>query len=175
MRSIFNISNALTIARIILLIPILYLLSLETQHNNYQAVVIIVVAVMTDYLDGYIARKANTVTQFGRYLDPVADKICVVATVVYLAFFRRNMAQWFALLLVFKDVLILAGAAYMVFVKKVIVQSDMPGKWAVFFVAVTIMLYILNFTVLGKIFMYVSLVWVLHSTVLYIVKFKRTL
>ena len=80
-----NIPNILTLLRI-LLIPVLFIVYvLDTEWSNLVATVIFVVAAITDWLDGYLARKLNQYTPFGAFLDPVADKLIVATALVLLA------------------------------------------------------------------------------------------
>ena len=151
MKSSWTLSNFLSFSRILLLVPFLYFLSQETPGSNYIALLIGVVGIATDFLDGYFARKHDTVTTLGKYLDPIADKICVFAAAIYLSYFRKNLAEWFTLLLIFKDLLIIIGGSYLVIGKKINFQSDMAGKWAVCFIAFTFVLLILNFNLLGRV------------------------
>lgn len=74
-----NIPNSITLARIILVIPLMYLL--YQPENNYQwiAFIIFIIAAATDWLDGYLARKLNQITELGKFLDPLTDKILVIA------------------------------------------------------------------------------------------------
>jgi CDP-diacylglycerol--glycerol-3-phosphate 3-phosphatidyltransferase len=175
MKSVFTLSNLLSISRIILLIPFIHCLTLESVRGNYTALFISLVAMLTDYLDGISARKFNTVTTLGKYLDPIADKLCVFGAAIYLAYFRKNLAEWFTLLLILKDVLIIVGGAYLVLWKKIVIQSEPAGKWAVFFVALTFGFYILNYRTFGAVFMYISLISVLYSSWFYFKKFLHLL
>jgi CDP-diacylglycerol--glycerol-3-phosphate 3-phosphatidyltransferase len=80
-----NIPNILTLLRI-LLIPFFFIVYLlDTGWSNLAATVIFVVAAITDWLDGYLARKLNQYTTFGAFLDPVADKLIVATALVLLA------------------------------------------------------------------------------------------
>ncbi|MCK5361279.1 MAG: CDP-diacylglycerol--glycerol-3-phosphate 3-phosphatidyltransferase, partial [Gammaproteobacteria bacterium] len=80
-----NIPNLLTLLRI-LLIPVLFVVYvLDVKWSNQLATVIFVVAAITDWLDGFLARKLNQYTPFGAFLDPVADKLIVATALVLLA------------------------------------------------------------------------------------------
>ena len=82
-----NVPNALTILRV-LLIPffVLFMIGNVTGYDNYIALVIFVVASLTDSLDGYLARKNNQVTNFGKFMDPLADKLLVCSALVCLMY-----------------------------------------------------------------------------------------
>lgn len=79
-----NLPNILTMFRIILVIPIVYCLYLNTITMGYWAAVFFVMASVTDYLDGTLARKFNVSSPFGIFMDPIADKILVTSTLVML-------------------------------------------------------------------------------------------
>ncbi len=78
-----NLPNKLTIMRV-LLIPVFLvcLFCLDAPTNNYAATAIFVIASLTDFLDGYLARKWNMVSNFGKFMDPLADKLLVMAALV---------------------------------------------------------------------------------------------
>ena len=73
-----NLPNKLTLMRVILIPVYLVLWHLDFPGNNYAALAVFVVASLTDFLDGYIARKHNLVTDFGKFMDPLADKMLVL-------------------------------------------------------------------------------------------------
>ena len=73
-----NLPNKLTMMRVILIPVYLVLWHLEFPGNNYAALSVFIVASLTDFLDGYIARKNNLVTDFGKFMDPLADKMLVL-------------------------------------------------------------------------------------------------
>ena len=73
-----NLPNILTIFRIILIPIILSLILLDTQNTNLFAFIAFIVASLSDYFDGYLARKYNLTSNFGTMLDPIADKLLVI-------------------------------------------------------------------------------------------------
>ena len=81
-----NIPNKLTMARMILAVPFIYFLGISNGDNGFVyrmiALVLFMVASITDFLDGYIARKNNMITDFGKLMDPLADKILVISALV---------------------------------------------------------------------------------------------
>ena len=80
-----NLANKLTLARVVMIPAFLVILFCMAEPvNRYLAVVIFIVASVTDFLDGYIARKRNIVTNLGKFLDPIADKLLVFAALIML-------------------------------------------------------------------------------------------
>mgnify|MGYP001144414022 CR=1 FL=1 len=79
-----NLPNKLTLLRIIMILPFLLVLYLDVPGAAYIALAIFILASLTDFLDGYLARKNNLVTTFGKFADPIADKLLV--TTMYILF-----------------------------------------------------------------------------------------
>jgi cardiolipin synthase len=103
-----TIPNLLTAVRLVLTIPFLYFV---LRSQDMAALVVFVVAGLTDSLDGYVARYFNQSSLIGRIADPVADKLLTSAAFVSLAFFHHGLAipAWVAIAAVSRDILILAG------------------------------------------------------------------
>ena len=78
-----TLASYISCLRIVLIVPIIYLLDQGSSYHNYLAFVLFVVAGLTDYLDGYIARKTDTETQLGALLDLIADKLLVSLVMVW--------------------------------------------------------------------------------------------
>ena len=83
-------ANLITISRIFLILPVLLLVSEEKNFSNWLALILFVLAGITDHLDGYIARKTGTVSPLGALLDLLADKLLVVIIISYLVSFTTN-------------------------------------------------------------------------------------
>ena len=163
-------SNLLSFSRILLIAPTLYLLSFDTPVHNAMALIVALIAAATDYFDGKLARKYNTITTLGRYLDPVADKLFIAPLALYLAFVRGNLPAWFAVLIVAKDALIMIGSLVLLS-RKIIVQADPPGKYTVFVVALVFVFFILDLNTLGQWAIGLATLFILHSTYFYYLKF----
>ncbi len=76
-REIFYISNLLSLSRVVLILPIHYFLKMDTMTGSYWAVFLMLLVALTDTLDGRLARKLNQQSDFGRILDPIADKVAI--------------------------------------------------------------------------------------------------
>ncbi len=120
-----NLPNILTILRI-LLIPVFY--SLYQKGMPAQALLVFLIASFTDFLDGYLARKWNQITNFGKLADPAADKIMVLTALYCLA--ADGRIPWFApAVILIKELAMVAGSLCMLG-KKVVVYANIWGKLA---------------------------------------------
>ena len=101
MNGAVNAPNALTMGRI-LLVPVLIAVLLEADGASTQAAIVFAVAASTDWLDGYIARARESVTTFGKVMDPVADKLLVATALVGLVGLDR-LAAWVAIVVIARE------------------------------------------------------------------------
>lgn len=123
-----NLANRITIARIVL-IPIFILLFTrypDWPEGIYYAAIIFLLASATDKLDGYIARKYNQVTNLGKLLDPLADKLLISAALILLVS-QQMLYAWVALVIVAREVII-TGIRLVAASQKIVLQADQYGK-----------------------------------------------
>ena len=86
--------------------------------------------IISDYLDGYIARKTNNISEWGKILDPVADKVLALILFLY-AVWAGLIPLWFLIVEVLRDTVILAGSLYIQRRKDKVAMAVMSGKWSV--------------------------------------------
>jgi CDP-diacylglycerol--glycerol-3-phosphate 3-phosphatidyltransferase len=122
-----NIANKLTFLRV-LLIPIflLVLYVVEGSIGNYIATLIFVVASLTDWLDGYLARKLNLVSDFGKFIDPLADKLLVAAALIY--FVEINRLSAVIVIVIISREFIISGFRLVAALKNRVIAASMWGK-----------------------------------------------
>ena len=84
-----NLPNKLTVLRVILIIPFLIFLKMEGPLWDYIALAVFIIASLTDMLDGHIARKYHLITNFGKFMDPLADKLLVCTALICLVELER--------------------------------------------------------------------------------------
>ena len=134
-----NIPNALTIVRFIL-IPFIVYYILTGQY--IAGFVILTISGLTDILDGFIARKFNFITNFGKLIDPLADKSTQIAVLASLTF-KGIVPLWILLIVFIKEILMVSGASLKK-KKKLVVSSRWYGKLAtvLFYVAIVCSLFI---------------------------------
>ena len=100
-----NLPNVLTVVRILLVPVLVAALLVQTERGDVLAAVVFAVASATDYVDGWYARSRGIVTDFGKAMDPVADKLLVVAALVTLAGLGR-LAAWVAMVVIAREALV---------------------------------------------------------------------
>jgi cardiolipin synthase len=130
---IFFIPNLLSLLRI-LLAPLAYLSLTEPQLNILPVLILTAVIIVSDFLDGALARRLNQSTRLGLILDPLGDKVCLFAVVLGLLVSERVSPLFFAVIMA-KDVLILLGGVFLMGKTKEIIPSNRMGKWATAFLA----------------------------------------
>jgi CDP-diacylglycerol---glycerol-3-phosphate 3-phosphatidyltransferase len=98
-----NVPNALTVVRI-LLVPVLVVALLDkTTGGDVLAAIVFAVASLTDAIDGYLARSSNRVTTFGKLMDPIADKLLIVAALIALVSLSR-LEAWVAMVIISREI-----------------------------------------------------------------------
>lgn len=134
-RFVWTISNLLSLSRVVFLVPILYLLLNLSNESRFLAAGLMLMVSLTDFFDGQVARRYHQESEFGRILDPLADKICAGAVVVVLSALG-DVPVWFVLAVIGRDILILLGGLYIAKTKKVVLHSSWTGKITMGVVAV---------------------------------------
>ena len=141
MTSPINLSNALTLFRIALLIPMGWLMQ---KDYNFTATIVLVIAAITDGLDGYFARKLNQVSDFGKVIDPIADKIFLsVSLYLLVGDPLRQLNPWIASIIVAREFFV-SGLRSLFASKKVILSAEKTAKWKTTFQFIGIGAYLLK-------------------------------
>ena len=127
---VFNIPNQLTIIRIILTPVFVYLFIQESEGYKLAGSIIFIVAAFTDWYDGYFARRFQSVSRWGQFMDPLADKILVSSA--FLVFSYTNyIFWWMTILIIFRDALITSLRSFAMAIGKPIITSVF-AKWKTF-------------------------------------------
>ncbi|HZK77087.1 MAG TPA: CDP-alcohol phosphatidyltransferase family protein [Candidatus Kapabacteria bacterium] len=143
---IFTPSNLISIMRAMFVLPAIFCI---VAHLYILVASIFIAAALTDVLDGIIARKTNTVSEFGKIVDPLADKIFVGFVVIAMAVYGL-LPVWFLAIIIGRDLVILAGGWWAKRKLGVVLPSNYPGKIAVITVAFTLLLIIIAAGVHGN-------------------------
>jgi len=170
---VFTISNALTLFRAFLAIPLIWML--ETGQLP-QAFGLIVLAVISDFLDGYLARHIHEVTNIGKMLDPIADKFILLAVMIFLIMDpERRFPLTFLLLLGTRDIVLSIMAIYLMHRRHEIFQTNWAGKAFIGITALAMTLYVLRYTEAGFLVLLVATALMLYSWYRYLRRYFRYL
>ena len=185
-----NLPNKLTVFRMILIVPFVILLlgghagwcwfdaafgGIEA-YTDYIALVIFVIASLTDMLDGKIARKYNLVTNFGKFMDPLADKLLVCSAMICLIDMDRIPA-WIVIVIISRE-FIISGFRLVASDNHVVIAARYWGKFKTTFQMIMVILMIANIqalNILTQIVMWIALALTIISLIDYIVKNKNVL
>ena len=159
-----NLPNKLTIARVIMIPLFLICLYLNIGCGKYIAVGIFILASLTDLLDGKIARKYNLVTNFGKFMDPLADKLLVCSALIALVDLERIAREF-----------IISGFRLVASDNGVVIAASYWGKFKTAFQMITIIMLVLNLNVpfmniINTVLIYISLGLTVISLIDYIAK-----
>lgn len=137
-KSDLNISNLLSLVRIFLAVPVVYFIS---ENDNIMVIYFSFLAMLTDWFDGFFARKLKQITELGKIIDPIADKI-LIGSAVFSLYYFQDFPLWLAALIVLRDLFILIGALFIYEKHKQITSSNWPGKVSVFLIACAILAFL---------------------------------
>ncbi len=174
------ISNQVSVLRVLLVIPLIFLLMNQNSSNTIIIAAILVAMYISDLLDGYLARKLNQVSELGKIIDPLADKIAVVSIVIIL-FLQGRVETWFFIVVIARDLLILIFGLYLKSKNKIVLMSNYPGKIAVFSIGIIILLTVFNngsYELLQKVISYlyyISVILIIYSLYLYLMRFYKSI
>ena len=122
-----NLPNKLSIARVLCIPAIVTLLYFPEPACRLAAAGLFILGCLTDFLDGRIARKRNLVTDFGKFIDPVADKLLVLTTLIMLVY-RNQMPAWIVIVILCRE-LSVDGLRMVAVTKGKVIAASPLGKW----------------------------------------------
>ena len=167
-----NTPNKLTIARMII-VPFLVIFLLTGwggEANRYISLTLFVVASVTDWFDGYLARKNNLVTNFGKFMDPLADKLLVCSAMICMIDLKR-LSAWFVIIIIARE-FIISGFRLIAAENGIVIAANYWGTFKTASQMIMIILLILHFdgifVILEQIFFGLSLALTIISLITYI-------
>lgn len=172
-----NLPNKLTMFRVIL-IPffVVFMLVDITTVDKWIALVIFIVASLTDLLDGRIARKYNLVTNFGKFMDPLADKLLVCSALICLVELEK-LPAWMVIVIIARE-FIISGFRLIASDNGVVIAASYWGKFKTTFQMVMICLLIADIaaiSVITNVIVWIALVLTVVSLIDYLVKNKEVM
>ena len=169
-----NLPNKLTVLRVIMIPFFVVMLMLDggaNQMYRYIAAEIFIIASFTDFLDGSIARKYGLVTNFGKFMDPLADKLLVCSALICLIELGQ-LPAWMVLIIISRE-FIISGFRLVASDNGVVIAASYWGKWKTVFQMISVILLIVNVEALSmitNIALWIALALTVISLVDYIVK-----
>ncbi len=173
-----NLPNKLTVARMILIVPFVICMLAGGEGNlRFLALAIFVIASATDALDGHLARKNNLVTNFGKFMDPLADKLLVSAAMICLVSLGR-LPAWIVIIIISREFAI-SGFRLIASDNGIVIAAGWWGKLKTVSQMIMIILLIADlggvFDLLAQAFIWIALVLTIISLADYIWKNKDVL
>ena len=169
-----NLPTALTLSRIVL-IPFFVLIAPE---RPFLGALIFGIASITDFLDGFIARKRGQITKFGIILAPIADKFLIISALILLVDMAR-LSAWIAIIIIVREFLV-TGLRAVALSKDIVIPAEMGGKLktasqiiAILCLVVSLDIYGVDLYDVGTIFIWVALVLSIVSGVQYTMSFWK--
>ena len=173
-----NLPNKLTVLRVVLIVPFVACMLMPGLGDAgvYASVAFFVVASLTDLLDGKIARKYNLVTNFGKFMDPLADKLLVAAALICLTANGR-LAAWISIIIISRE-FVISGFRLIASDNGKVIAASYWGKFKTTFQMVMVILMIADIAALGlvtDIVMWISLLLTVVSLADYLIKNKEVM
>ena len=187
---IMNLPNILTMMRIAAIPLLAALLMSPCRSAGFWAAALFAVASITDWLDGYLARRMGIVTIFGKFLDPIADKLIVMAALIMILPFNRVPA-WMVLVILGREIII-TGLRGIASTEGIVIQASDLGKYKTIFQIVAILGLVLHYdynwffgishTLLtvnmhnvGMFFLWIATILTIWSGVDYLIRFIKVI
>ena len=163
----WTLPNLLSLFRIAIIPLLVYILTYTDPLSSALAALLFLVAAATDYLDGYFARRYKIVSNLGKVLDPLADKLMIVATLIMLAAMDRPdnaiVPAWLVVIVVAREttVTILRGIAL---TEGIVMEAETLGKYKLVLQATAVFALVLHYTYLGVDFYVVGMYFLVVAT-----------
>lgn len=165
---ILTISNTLSFFRLLLVFPVWF--SLNNFHDETYRIltfILCIVAAITDYLDGYVARKRNEITEVGKIIDPLADKFLIAVLTIKL-YLIGELSSYFLLIILLRDVIIFIGGILISLKLKKVLPSNLLGKITVTLIGFVFLLVLAGLNKQNVIFIvvYYSSIFLIYASLL---------
>lgn len=172
-------ANIITIIRIIMVPFVLIILLTEMDNKEFIAFAVFVIAAVTDAIDGYVARKYNQVSDLGKFLDPLADKLLVAAALIALVYLQE-VSTWAAAIIILRELFISVFRFYYL-VNDASFSASLPAKLKTTFQIIAVSILIIYrklpfadyLRLLGDAVLYVAVFLTVYSGVEYIIRLSR--
>jgi CDP-diacylglycerol--glycerol-3-phosphate 3-phosphatidyltransferase len=172
-KDLFTVSNLVSFSRMLVPIPLAFM-GPPDGTPDLLFTLLVAWAILSDFLDGWIARWMNQVSELGKVLDPIADKVCAALLFIYAVWVGR-IPSWFLAALLGRDVLILLGSWFILSKHRKVAMSVMSGKVTVNLLAILwiVVMYFPNMVSLATFLMGLSLLMMVYSTSEYVWRYLQ--
>ncbi len=174
-----NLPNKLTVLRVIMIpfFVVFMLMDITGEADKWIALAIFIVASLTDLLDGKIARKYNLVTNFGKFMDPLADKLLVSAAMICMIE-KGMLASWIVIIIISRE-FIISGFRLVASDGGIVIAASYWGKFKTVFQMMMIIVLIMDlggvFDIIGTALVWIALALTIVSLIDYVIKNKQVL
>ena len=174
-----NLPNKITLFRVCMIpVFLIFMLVPSIPYSNYIAVAIFIIACLSDAVDGYIARKNNLVTNFGKFMDPLADKLLVCSALI--CFVELQLVPAIVVIIIIAREFIISGFRLVASNNGVVIAASFWAKLKTTAQMIMCILLIVNFdysifNILEQVFIYISVILTIVSLVEYIYKNRKIL
>jgi cardiolipin synthase len=158
-----TLSNILTVSRLFMLPVIVYML---VRRQNVAAFVVLGLSLLTDVVDGFLARRFHQESELGKLLDPLCDKISLAVVLTTLVSLRE-LPLWMAIVVVMRDILILLGSFFVYSHRAYVFKSNILGKITGFLFGALILAYTIRLRTIGIWIMYAAIVFMTATFITY--------
>jgi len=176
MKKFITAANVTSVVRAFMVFPIVYLLNTwEGGIADFPmwAVFWIVMAMFSDYLDGWFARSYHEVSRFGKFLDPLADKVVIFGVLFFAKPIAKAIPDWFVAFIIIRELLIF-GLGYLVSKdSKRDMQANRMGKWSIFLTSITFILMIFELNPWADYLLYATVATGSISLVFYLKRYYQ--
>lgn len=171
---LFTISNFISFSRIFIVIPVVY----RHYINGYSvdAIIILLIGygIISDYLDGFVARKTNTISEIGKMIDPISDKIAAGLLFIYTVVIDW-IPFWFLWLFIARDILILIGSSFIKLRYGKVAMSTISGKISVNVISLywISIFFFRSASLAHTILLWASVAIMLFSFIMYLLRYRN--
>lgn len=171
---IFTWSNLISFSRVLVVIPIIYLHMEDKERFSTIIITLVAYGFVSDYLDGVVARWRDEISELGKVLDPIADKLMAFFLFLYTVLIGW-IPVWYFVIGVIRDLLIMAGSAQIKKRRGKVAMSVMSGKVSVNIMAFywIVVFFFRDATELHTILLYISVAVMIYSFIEYAIRHKR--
>ena len=170
-----KIPNLLSLSRLIFAPLVFYFFSLPGWTGKILTLSFLILLFVTDFFDGYLARKLNQQSDLGRILDPLADKLLILLLIIALIVYRE-LPLYVLFIVLIRDLLILIGGLYLTFTENIVLESNIWGKSSTACIMIAVLIYVLDiWWYISLASLILGLILMLISFITYVLTFLKTL